>query len=737
MVTFFWNDNWKFLKSSWQDINVSCPVTGDVITLPHTWYKDDDYYRGEAAYQKQFVYTKKENERVFAKFHGVDKVCKLYLNGTQIGEHEGGYNIFTVELTDALVAGENILTVLVSTDKDLMVSPISGDFAVFGGIHRDVEFISTEEICFDRTYYGTDGVVFNTMVDADGNGELWSQTVISGEVTAKDVIDIVYTILDEKHQIATNTLKPEEGMNKVLSVENPVLWNGLYSTHLYTARACLIKNGKIIDTVEKQIGFRTIGMDADKGFFLNWEHVKLHGVAKHQDTYDVFSAATMKNWKEDMELIQEIGANAVRLSHYPHPQQVYDLCDEMGFITWAEIPLLKLTEDEELFENAKYQLKEMILQNMHHPSICFWGIQNEIAIYGEFPYMAEKLQELNELTHSLDDSRFSTCANLNVVHPESSLNQITDVTAYNIYYGWYYGQFADHGKFLDDFHKTNPNMPLGISEYGADTNIAYHSDEPKVNDYSEEFQALYHETVYPMMAERDFVWGSFVWNMFDFTSPIRQAANIKNRNIKGLVTFDRKTRKDSFYYYKAVWSKEPFVHIGSKRYVNRNQAAITVKVYSNQPEVTITINENEYTSKVNNGSAIFTNVPLNMGANEIKATAGGVTDQTIFNRQEEPDESYVYVDQNPGLNVRNWFLDEQSEKELFPEGYLSIRCTINDLLASKEASAAIKRRMPDVAEGLKDMVGTFTLEKFFKYTKPDYTDEEMKALNAELTKIAI
>ncbi len=737
MVTFFdWNNEWVFNKANWQDIDIKKAIEGEVINLPHTWYKDDDYYRGEAVYQKKFAYTKQDKERTFVKFYGVDKVCKIYLNGQLVGQHEGGYNIFVVELSKAIKAGENLLTVLVSTDKDLQVSPISGDFAVFGGIHRKVEFISTGETCFDRTYFGTDGVIFNTKVDENGNGVLLAQTVISlgANEHKSENINIVYTILDEDKELVKTECTIDDKMAKRLELEAPILWNGLDETHLYTAAATLVADGIEVDTVEKSIGFRAISMDADKGFFLNGNHLKLHGVAKHQDTHDVFSAATMENWKEDMSLIKEIGANAVRLSHYPHPQEVYDMCDEIGFVTWAEIPMLKLTEDEHLFENAKLQLKEMILQNLHHPSICFWGIQNEIAIYGEFPYMAEKMHVLNDIVHELDDTRFSTCANLNVVHPDSTLNQVTDTTAYNIYYGWYYGEFADHGKFLDEFHRVNPDMPLAISEYGADTNTQFHSDEPKVNDYTEEYQALYHETVYPMMAERDFVWGSFVWNMFDFTSPIRQAANIKNRNIKGLVTFDRKTKKDSFYYYKAMWSKEPFVHIASKRYANRCKDNITVKVYSNQPRVILVTDLGTFEADTCNGSAIFENVPLKYGHNEIVAKAAGSIDNAIFNKQSIADESYVYVDQNPGLNVRNWFLDEKEEAELFPEGYLSVRSTINDLLACDNAISAIDKRMPDVGKAMRDMVGTFTLDRFFELAKPDYTEEEVKALNEELTK---
>ena len=368
------NDMWAYKKQAWNEIDVAGKLEAlEQINLPHTWYADNDYYQGEGVYQKVFNYDKKANQRTFVKFHGVDRECQVFLNGVKLGEHKGGYTAFTLELTEALNAGENILTVLVSNGKSTTVSPLSGDFAVFGGIHRKVELIETDSDCFDRTYFGCDGVIFQTRVNEKGNGELWAKAVVSGNQNAS----IVYTIegsCDSVYKVdGADTLK------KVCEIENPTLWNGVDDTKLYTAKATLIVDGKEVDCVKKQVGFRKIAVDSNKGFFLNDEHVKLHGVAKHQDTAGVFSAATMENWKTDMELIHEIGANAVRLSHYPHPQEVYSLCDEIGFVVWAEIPLLKLTEDEELFENAKNQLKEMILQNIHHPSICFWGIVRLMA----------------------------------------------------------------------------------------------------------------------------------------------------------------------------------------------------------------------------------------------------------------------------------------------------------------------------------------------------------------------
>ena len=725
----------EFYKKDWNTANLTEKMYGEKVTLPHTWYVDDEYYQGQAIYQKVFDYCVSDDERIFVKFYGVDKVCKVYLNGSEIGTHSGGYTAFAVELTNEIKSGENILTVLVDNEKGKTVSPLSGDFAVFGGIHRKVEFITTQNTCFDRTYYGTDGFVVQTKM-VDGKGIV---SIIAKMLGTPEKIRI--TLLNEnRKEVAKKEIDEVNELTEILELNNPVLWNGMDDTYLYICRAeVLSKDGNVLDTIEKSCGFRSISIDTDRGFFLNNKHLKLHGVAKHQDREGVFSAATTKDFEEDMELIREIGANAVRLSHYPHPEEIYDLSDKYGFIIWSEIPLLKLTMNEELFENIKNQLTEMILQNMHHPSIAFWGIQNEIAIFGEKPYMTEKLETLNEMVHQLDGTRFSTSANLNSVKCESDLNRITDVIAYNIYCGWYYGTFEDTGKFLDEFHRINPEKPLGISEYGADTNIAFHSEEPKVNDYSEEFQALYHEKVYPMMLSRDFVWGSFVWNMFDFTSPIRNAANIKNRNIKGLVTFDRKTRKDSFYYYKAMWSKQPFLHIASKRFVNRATDVIDVKVYTNQEFVELYCGDCTQKRNTKNGNAVFEKVPLQMGQNKIEVKSGKYRDSAVFVRVEEPDQSYVYVDQNPGLNVKNWYLDEQEEEKLFPEGFLSIRSTIGEIKASKDAMNVFEKLMPDVAESIsdEDAITTFSIEQMFQFTKPDYTEDDIKRLNNELTKIAI
>ncbi len=718
-----WNEGWRFAKCPQKAADPAAALDGEIVTLPHTWYADGDYYQGDAVYQKSFSLTPEPDQKVFLRFAGVDKVCEIYLNGQHIGGHKGGYTRFAVELTDALRAGENLLTVLVNNETGETVSPLMGDFATFGGIYRDVELVLTGPVHFDMLYHGSEGVLLRTQLQEDGSGTVSAEAHICGGPA-----QVRCTLTDAEGR----TVAQGEDL---MTVAKPHLWNGQADPYLYTVTAELLAGGETVDSVAMTVGFRSASVDPDKGFFLNGEHLKLRGVAKHQDTAGVFCAAGQKHWEQDISLIEEMGANAVRLSHYPHPQQVYDLCDRRGLVVWAEIPMLMMNETMELLDNAKQQLTEMILQNLHHPSICFWGIQNEIGLMGEKPYMTERLHILNDHVHKLDPSRFTTSANPNSVEISSPFNEVTDVTCYNIYYGWYYGVMPDHAAFLDAFHAAHPAMPLGISEYGVDTNIAFHSETPKVNDYTEEYQALYHETIYPYMAERDFVWGSFVWNMFDFVSPIRRAANIQFRNLKGLVTHDRATRKDSFYYYKAIWSKEPFVQIAEKRFAKRASETMTVKVYTNQPSVRLEAAGHVWVEETVNGTARFASVPLEMGDNVVTALAGELTDTAVFTRVAEPETSYVYVDNSPGLHVRDWFVDADEEARMFPNNAYSLRDKVGDLMACPEAMEAINSILPKLGEKMRTGPDTFSLEKFISYLYPDCPEEEAKQLNQALNGI--
>lgn len=718
-----WNEDWHFAKCPNTLPDPAAVIDADPVTLPHTWYADGDYYQGSAVYQKAFSLAPQPGQKAFLRFAGVDKVCEIYLNGRHIGGHKGGYTRFAVELTGALREGENLLTVFVNNETGDSVSPLMGDFAVFGGIYREVELVMTGPVHFDLLHHGTEGVLFRTALKEDGSGVLTAEAHVCGGPA-----EVRFALTD-----AAGTLVAEGGDRLALS--RPHLWNGQDDPYLYTATATLTVDGAVVDTVSLPVGFRSVTVDPDKGFFLNGQHLKLRGVAKHQDTAGVFCAAGQKHWEQDIGLIEEMGANAVRLSHYPHPQPVYDLCDQKGLVVWAEIPMLMLNETDALLDNAKEQLTEMVLQNLHHPCVCFWGIQNEVGLMGEKPWMAGKLHILNDHVHALDPGRPSTSSNCSAVEIDSALNSITDVTCYNIYYGWYYGAMPDHAAFLDEFHAAHPSMPLGISEYGVDTNVAFHSEKPKVNDYTEEYQALYHETVYPYMAERDFVWGSFVWNMFDFVSPIRRAANVQFRNLKGLVTHDRATRKDSFYYYKAIWSKDPFVQIAEKRFARRAAGSMTVKVYTNQRRVTLTVAGRTWTADVANGAARFADVPLAMGDNVVTAAAGDLTDTAVFTRVAEPEASYVYVDNSPSLHVRDWFVDADEEARMFPNDAYSLRDKVRDLLACPAAMEAIDAILPRLSDPLRTGPDKFSLEKCINYIYPDCPEDLAKQLNETLNKI--
>ena len=580
--------NWRFarLESPGAPLPEPESKVWQDVTLPHVWNKDDPAQAGCCVYQASFGMDERQlQKRHFIEFEAVAGVCQVVLNGRLLGEHRGGYSAFRFGLDSALQSGANTLTVLADNTRYSDINPLTGDFDNYGGIYRDVKLIEVEETHFDLLYYGTCGL----LVDAAAGGAVTVEPhIVGGEGAAAR-----YTVLDSGQAVAVCEAPAVSGRTVTLQVETPHLWDGKADPHCYTLRAELLREGKVCDAVELRFGFRSIGMDAARGFSLNGEHLRLNGVAKHQDRQGMGNAPTRAQLDEDMAILKELGANAVRLSHYQHPQYFYDLCDQEGLVVWAEIPMLAMPDGNDgAFENAKSQLTELILQNKHHPSICFWGIQNEIAMMGESLEMYDKVAQLNSLAKQLDPARLTTAANLYCVKNNSQLNFISDCIGYNLYYGWYYGEMGDYAGFIRKFRADNPGVALGFSEYGVDCNLAFHSAAPKRKDYSEEYQALYHETVYPQLTAEPAVWGSFVWNLFDFGSSIRDEGGVKGRNSKGLVTWDRQTKKDAFYYYKAQWSQEPFVHITGRRFAKRSGESTIVKVYSNCPDVTLTVPEN-------------------------------------------------------------------------------------------------------------------------------------------------
>ncbi len=727
------NPNWKFRKLPGWTLDRfpnALPEEGWAeVSLPHTWYSDDDPYQGLTVYEKTIV-RDPNWKKAFLSFEAADQQARVFVNGCFAGSHRGGYSRFRLPVPEA-VQNDSTWTVRVFAENspNEEIAPSFGDFTVFGGLYRGADLLIKEENRFDCCYYGTDGLIVRTHLDEGGRGVLEAEPHTVCE--APDC-RIVYTLTDEDGQTAaTAEGGPDENVR--LTVDTPKLWDGLGKAHLYTLDARLYAGQSVADQTSVRTGFRRVDISGE-GLTLNGRPYPLHGVARHQDRAGKFAAVSPEDIREDFSLIREIGANAVRLSHYQHPQAAYDCCDEMGLLCWAEIPMLKMTESPKLMENAAQQLTELILQNIHHPSVFCFGIQNEIAMFRDAPFMHENCRQLHELVKALDGTRFSASANLYPLKASSKLNEITDLVGYNVYFGWYYGEMNDFGPYLDRFHLARPKLPLGISEYGVDANLALHAEEPKVKDYSEEYQALWHENVYPQIEARPWLWGSFVWNMFDFSSGRRNEGGQRFINAKGLVSHDRKTRKDAFYYYKARWSDEPFVHLCASRFQNRAQEKISVKCYTNQPSVKLRVNGKLFgEAQTKNGAVLFEDVPLVMGENIAEAVAGAYTDSASWRRVLSPDESYRLPDQEAGGPVRNWFL---ADDDMRKEGFFSIQNTAQELLDHPQTKAVLERYIPTLVRFMTEK-NVIPLGLALKSILSRDADEKLdiKALNEELNRI--
>lgn len=756
------NDGWEFIKCpeyAMEDvIGSEICVNGDYekIDLPHTWFAPENPYAGTAIYRKTLE-LKPERESVYIEFEGVEQRCIVYVNGIKAGEHQGSYATFRVKVPDEILDDNTCksieIVVVVNNEKSDDLAPMFGDFTIFGGIYRNVSLIYVSQKSFDYLYYGTNGIIVRAGMK-DKKGVLSVEPHVTSACINENAgesgkegnkkLYIRYDIQDPDLRTVIENHIGDLKEAASFTIDDASLWDGKGKSRLYTIKASLEEEGDngdlvIHDSTEVSFGFRNIEITPDKGLFLNGRTYKLCGVAKHQDFGSSYNAVSDEQIKEDFELISEIGANAVRLSHYQHPQLAYNICDEKGLLVWAEIPMLKMTAGEKLFESTCEQLRELILQNIHHPSIYCWGIQNEIAMFRDDEIMHDRCRKLSDMVHELDPGRCSSGANLYSVKPASKMNEVSDIVGYNLYFGWYYGQMEDYRQYLDRLHETKPNVPYGISEYGVDTNIGLHSENPHVKDYSEEYQALFHESVYPILEEKKYLWGSFVWNMFDFSSAIRNEGGVKGINQKGLVSSDRKIRKDAFYYYKAKWSEEKVLHICSKRFEKRAGDKITIKVYSNLQEAELFVNNVSCGKSINSGNSSFVweNIALSDGSNEIKVVSGDYEDSCIFMKVDaEPEEYALPADPNGGM-VKNWFLDEDS---FVKEGFLSVNSRADEIIGSRDGAELVKELFPDLYKVMTEQdVIPLGLE-FLSILKrqlggaPD-AEEQIKKINEKLNTI--
>lgn len=634
------NQDWNFRFSHQVDKNSSRRVD-----LPHTWNAQDalsgkpDYKRGIGNYDKKlFIRSEWKGKRLFLRFEGANCVSNVFINGKQIGEHRGGYGAFIFEITDKVNYGkDNTVLVRVNNGEQLDVMPLVGDFNFYGGIYRDVHLLVTEDICISPLDYASPGVyLVQQQVDKKQAGILARINLSNGtehprqatlKLQVKEGDKVIYQA-DKNVTVAPHTKVQSEKMS--FTLPNPHLWNGTEDPFMYQTVITLMKDGKEIDKVEQPLGLRYYTTDANQGFFLNGKHLPLHGVCRHQEWAEVGNALHPMHHEEDTRLMLEMGVNAIRLAHYPQAAYMYDLMDRNGIVTWAEIPFVgpggyadKGFVDQPSFrENGKEQLKEMVRQHFNHPSICFWGLFNELKENGDNPL--EYIKELNVLAHQEDPTRPTTSAS----NQGGAINFITDNIAWNRYDGWYGATPATLASWLDKTHQSHPQIKIAISEYGAGASI-YHQQDSLVQTspgswwHPENWQTEYHIQNWKIISERPYVWGSFVWNMFDFGAAHRTEGDRPGINDKGLVTHNRKVKKDAFYFYKANWNPEPMVYIAGRRSVNRVKPVTEVQVFSNCAEVTLKVN-NQLAGKMQPDGVkvcVFKDIRLNKGKNMIEVSA--------------------------------------------------------------------------------------------------------------------
>ena len=607
------------------------------VTLPHTWNARDgqeggnDYVRTTCFYRTTFPKPNfdPQTQRVYLEFQGVNSSAAVTVNGQQVMIHHGGYSTFRTDITDILT-GENHLQVAVDNTPNRTVYPQKADFTFYGGIYRDVLLNIVSRDHFDLDYFGGEGIKVTSTADGRA-GKVRVETFHNAPEGTVQV-----TLLDQEG----NPVAQGEGQDLTLTIPNVRRWDGVKDPYLYTAVATLVTGGQARDQVQARFGVRTFHFDPNKGFFLNGRAYPLRGVSRHQDWKGIGNAITREHHDRDMGLIREIGANTIRLAHYQHDPYFYDLCDQYGMVVWAEPPYISEHMPEGR-ENTLSQMRELIVQNYNHPCIVTWGLSNEITISTKDTQdMLQNHAQLNDLCHKLDATRPTTLACYAMCNPFSKVVHISDIVAYNLYLGWYVPGLFLNDCFLKFFHRKWPNRCLGYSEYGAEGMPNLHSANPRRGDHTEEYQAIYHEYLLDCFARHPFLWGTYVWNMFDFAADARDQGGEPGMNHKGLITFDRQTKKDSFFLYKAYWSREPFVHICSKRFADRTGKELNVKVYTNQTSVTLYANGQRVGAQLGDHKVFEFRLPFH-GETEIRAEAGGQTDTALFRKVDTPNPSYT------------------------------------------------------------------------------------------------
>ena len=738
------NAGWVFNKQS--EIPAELCAEWEKVDLPHSWNAVDgqdggnDYFRGTACYAKTL--TKAElpvAQQYYLEIRGANSSADVYLDGKHLAHHDGGYSTWRVNITEAL-QDSSLLVIAVDNSINDFVYPQMADFTFYGGLYRDVNLIAVSDSHFDLDYYGGPGIQVTPVVDG-ANANVEVQVYLTN---AKDGQTVRYTLTDKEGNVVGQTTTAETKASFV--IENVNKWHGRKNPYLYAAKAELVENETVVDNVSTTFGCRSYEIDPERGFILNGEEYPLRGVSRHQDRWGKGNALSKEDHKEDMELICEVGATTIRLAHYQHDQYFYDLCDEYGQVIWAEIPYISKHMPNGR-ANTISQMKELVIQNYNHPSIVVWGLSNEITMQGaDDPDLIDNHRVLNDLVHELDKTRKTTMACVSMCPMDAKYLEIPDTVSYNHYFGWYGGDTTMNGPWFDKFHAKHPNIPIGCSEYGCEA-LNWHTSNPVQGDYTEEYQAYYHEELIKQLFTRKYMWATHVWNMFDFGADARAEGGENGQNHKGLMTFDRSYKKDAFYAYKAWLSDEPFVHLCGKRYIDRVEDVTKVTVYSNQPTVELFANGQSLGVKEAADHFFYFDVP-NVGETHLVAVSGDLKDEGDIRKVEVFNEEYRLKEKGA---VLNWF--DVTE----PEGRLSLNSKMSEIMATfrgKLALAGVFKKVMkglsggkkgekkaagfELSEDMMQMMGGFTLLRLTSMMgmmNVSFTKEELLKLNKKLNRI--
>ena len=740
------NNNWFFSKEATAVPETLC-TDWEAVNVPHCWNAVDgqdggnDYWRGTAYYAKSIAKAElPEAERYYLEIQGANSSADVYLNGQHLAHHDGGYSTWRVNLTETLT-DENLLVIAVDNAANDRVYPQMADFTFYGGLYRNVNIIAVPESHFDLDYFGAPGIKVTPVMD-----EADAKTEVEVFLTdAKEGQVIRYTLMNQEGKVLGT--KDTTDKKVIFRIKNAHLWHGRKDPYLYSVKAELVEGEEVLDTVSSRFGCRSYVIDPENGFILNGEEYPLRGVSRHQDRWGFGNALLPEHHEEDIDLICEVGCTTIRLAHYQHDQYFYDLCDEKGLVIWAEIPYISQHMATGR-ENTISQMKELIIQNYNHPSIVVWGLSNEITMKGaDDPDLLENHYILNDLCHEMDKTRLTTMACVSPAPIDSEYVTIPDTVSYNHYFGWYGGDTSQNGPWFDNFHKKHPNIPIGISEYGCEA-LNWHTSNPQQGDYTEEYQAYYHEELIKQIAERPYLWATHVWNMFDFGADTRNEGGENGQNHKGLMTFDRKYKKDSFYAYKAWLNPEPMVHLCGKRYIDRVEDVTKVTVYSNQPAVELFANGVSLGIQEKGSNPFFYFDVPNAGTTHLVAVAGECRDESVINKVGTFNEAYRLKEKGA---ILNWF--DITE----PEGYLNLNDKMSTIMATLQGKMLLgglfMKLMPKAKDGDKNqvtggmeltgdmmaMLGGFTILRLLNMAGGmlgiEMTKEELLALNAKLNKI--